>query len=191
MAGMTGRIGADIRALRKARGITLQALCQAVGRSVGWLSQVERGMAEPSVRDLGLIADRLGVSISLFFRSASQCPKEQGIVLRNDERVPIGSRESGLIEELLSPSLSGSFEMIRSVFEPGADSGGPPRPRERRLRDLRPAHARDRRRRLQARTGGQLPIRGRRVCLAQRDRRAGRRHLGGLAPSLLSDARWR
>jgi len=131
MAGMTGRIGADIRALRKARGITLQALCQAVGRSVGWLSQVERGMAEPSVRDLGLIADRLGVSISLFFRSASQCPEEQGIVLRNDERVPIGSRESGLIEELLSPSLSGSFEMIRSVFEPGADSGGPRRPRGR------------------------------------------------------------
>ena len=131
MAGMTGRIGADIRALRKARGITLQALCQAVGRSVGWLSQVERGMAEPLVRDLGLIADRLGVSISLFFRSASQCPEEQGIVLRNDERVPIGSRESGLIEELLSPSLSGSFEMIRSVFEPGADSGGPRRPRGR------------------------------------------------------------
>jgi transcriptional regulator with XRE-family HTH domain len=128
---MTGRVGADIRTLRKARGITLQALCGAVGRSVGWLSQVERGMAEPSVRDLGLIADRLGVSISLFFRSASQRPDEQGKVLRNEERVPIGSRAGGLIEELLSPSLSGSFEMIRSVFEPGADSGGLRRARDR------------------------------------------------------------
>ena len=128
---MTGRIGADIRAIRKARGITIQALCEAVGRSVGWLSQVERGIAEPSVRDLGRIADQLGVSISLFFRSASTRPEEQGLVLRNTERVPIGSRESGLIEELLSPSLSGSFEMIRSVFEPGADSGGPRRARDR------------------------------------------------------------
>lgn len=121
---MTGSIGADIRALRKARGITLQALGDAVGRSVGWLSQVERGIAEPSVRDLGLIADRLGVSISLFFRSAAARPEEQGVVLRSADRIPIGARAGGLTEELLSPTLGGAFEMIRSVFEPGADSGG-------------------------------------------------------------------
>lgn len=122
---MAGQVGADIRALRKARGITLQALCAAVGRSVGWLSQVERGLADPSVRDLGLIADQLGVNTSLFFRSLSDRPEEEGHVLRNDNRIPIGSRDSGLIEELLSPTLGGTFEMIRSVFEPGAESGGP------------------------------------------------------------------
>jgi transcriptional regulator with XRE-family HTH domain len=123
--GMAERIGADVRALRKARGITLVELSAAVGRSVGWLSQVERGLAEPSVRDLGLIAERLGVSLSLFFRSASKRAEEQGIVLRAEDRAPIGSRASGLVEELLSPSLAGSFEMIRSTFAPGADSGGP------------------------------------------------------------------
>lgn len=117
-------IGADIRALRKARGITIQALSAAVGRSVGWLSQVERGIAEPSVRDLGLVADRLGVSISLFFRAAAARPEEQGRVVRSADRIPIGSRAGGLTEELLSPTLGGAFEMIRSIFEPGADSGG-------------------------------------------------------------------
>ena len=122
---MAGRIGADIRALRKARGVTLQALSAAIGRSVGWLSQVERGLAEPSVRDLGLIAAELGVSLSLFFRSVAARPEEQGIVLRTGDRLPIGTRAGGLTEELLSPSLGGAFEMIRSVFEPGADSGGP------------------------------------------------------------------
>ncbi len=66
-----------------------------------------------------------GVSVSLFFRSASKRPEEQGIVLRAEDRIPIGSRESGLVEELLSPSLSGSFEMIRSTFAPHSDSGGP------------------------------------------------------------------
>lgn len=121
---MAGRIGADVRALRKARGITLVDLSAAVGRSTGWLSQVERGLAEPSVRDLGRIAERLGVSLSLFFRSASKRPEEQGIVLRAENRVPIGSSETGLVEELLSPSLAGSFEMIRSTFAPRSDSGG-------------------------------------------------------------------
>ena len=105
-------IGADIRALRKARGITIQALSAAVGRSVGWLSQVERGIAEPSVRDLGLVADRLGVSISLFFRAAAARPEEQGRVVRSADRIPIGSRAGGLTEELLSPTLGGAFEMI-------------------------------------------------------------------------------
>lgn len=121
---MSGQMGSDVRALRKARGITLVALSSAVGRSVGWLSQVERGLAEPSVRDLGLIAERLGVSLSLFFRSASKRVEEQGLVLRSEDRLSIGSSESGLVEELLSPSLSGSFEMIRSTFAPGASSGG-------------------------------------------------------------------
>lgn len=121
---MAERIGADLRALRKARDITLVELSAAVGRSVGWLSQVERGLAEPSVRDLGLLARRLGVNVSLFFRSASKRPEEQGVVLRSEDRIPIGSRATGLMEELLSPSLGGAFEMIRSTFAPHADSGG-------------------------------------------------------------------
>ena len=38
-------LGADLRALRKARGLTLSDLATALGRSVGWLSQVERWFA--------------------------------------------------------------------------------------------------------------------------------------------------
>jgi transcriptional regulator with XRE-family HTH domain len=121
---MTVRIGADIRAVRRVRGATLGDLARAVGRSVGWLSQVERGLTEPSVRDLDRIADHLGVNISLFFRASAKRPDEAGIVLRAEDRVSIGSAESGLTEDLLSPSLSGSFEMIRSTFAPRSDSGG-------------------------------------------------------------------
>ena len=113
---MAERIGADLRALRKARGITLVELSAAVGRSVGWLSQIERGLGEPSVQDLGLLAARLGVNVSLFFRSASKRAEEQGIVLRAEDRIPIGSRETGLVEELLSPSLGGAFEMMQTSF---------------------------------------------------------------------------
>ncbi|MFB0939400.1 MAG: helix-turn-helix transcriptional regulator, partial [Paracoccaceae bacterium] len=39
-------LGADLRALRKARGLTLSDLATALGRSVGWLSQVERDLSQ-------------------------------------------------------------------------------------------------------------------------------------------------
>lgn len=118
-------VGEDIRSLRKTRAMTLAQLAGAAGRSVGWLSQVERGRTTPSVRDLEQLADLLDVNISFFFRSSRRAPEEQGLVLRAADRPTIGSDESGLVEELLSPTLSGSFEMIRSVFAPGASSGDP------------------------------------------------------------------
>ena len=48
---------------------------------------------------------------------------ERGVVVRAKSRAVLGTREAGLTEELLSPDISGDFEMIRSVFEPGAASG--------------------------------------------------------------------
>ena len=121
---MSQQIGEDLRALRRVRGLTLSALAASVGRSVGWLSQVERGHTAPSVHDLGLLAERLGVRIGFFFRSASRDEAERGTIQRAADRMPIGTTESGLVEELLSPSLSGSFEMIRALFAPGASSDG-------------------------------------------------------------------
>ena len=95
---MSHHVGEDIRSLRKSRGMTLLELAGDVGRSVGWLSQVERGQTTPSVHDLGQISDRLGVNISFFFRSASRAPEERGLVLRAADRTPIGSQESGLVD---------------------------------------------------------------------------------------------
>lgn len=129
---MNHHVGEDIRSLRKSRNLRLAELSAAVGRSVGWLSQVERGQTTPSVHDLGAIANRLGVSISFFFRSSSRAPEERGLILRAADRMAIGTRESGLTEELLSPALSGSFEMIKSTFAPRSESAAvrPAAPRE-------------------------------------------------------------
>lgn len=117
-------VGNDIRALRKSRGLTIKELSAVLGRSVGWLSQVERGQAIPSIQDLSTIATHFGVNISFFFRSANQRPEERGLILRSADRTSIGSSESGLVEELLSPTLGGSFEMIKSTFAPKSSSGG-------------------------------------------------------------------
>ncbi len=116
-------VGDDLRALRKARGLTLSQFSRQIDRSIGWLSQVERGHSEPSIRDLRRIASALSVPISFFFRNADAPAAERGVVVRKANLSALGTRESGLTEELLSPDLSGEFEMIRSVFEAGAESG--------------------------------------------------------------------
>lgn len=113
-------LGADLRALRKARGRTLQDMADAVGRSVGWVSQVERGLSEPGITDLRHLARTLDVSVSSLFRAGS-APEEEGYVVRAGARRPIGSRAAGLVEELLSPDLTDDFEMLHSTFEPGSE----------------------------------------------------------------------
>ncbi len=113
-------LGADLRALRKARGLTLVDLSDMLGRSVGWLSQVERGKSDPSVTDLRSIAKALDVSVSSLFRQDAAVFEEQGYIVRAASRRPIGSREDGLIEELLSPDLTDDFEVLHSTFEAGS-----------------------------------------------------------------------
>ena len=110
-------LGADLRALRKARSMTLQDMADALGRSVGWLSQVERDLSEPSVTDLREIAKVLDIAVSTLFRHRAAPAEEDGYVVRGRARRPIGSRTAGLVEELLSPDLTDDFEMVHSTFE--------------------------------------------------------------------------
>ena len=120
-SGRAAALGADLRALRKARGLTLTELALKVGRSVGWLSQIERDLTEPSIADLRKLAHALDQPVSLFFGAADAPAGERGYVVRADARRSLGTSGDGLVEQLLSPDLGGSFEIVRSVFAPGAE----------------------------------------------------------------------
>jgi transcriptional regulator with XRE-family HTH domain len=111
-------LGADLRALRRARGMTLVHLAQAVGRSVGWLSQVERDKSQPSITDLRQIAAQFDVPLSIMFRHAAAPTGEAEFIVRAGARRPIGSSVEGLVEELLSPDLTDDFEVVHSTFMP-------------------------------------------------------------------------
>ena len=116
-------LGADIRAVRKQRGLTLTQLALRLGRSVGWLSQVERDLSQPSITDLRHIAAALDTTVSLLFGQAPAPAGEAGHIVRKSARRPIGSGEAGLIEELLSPDLTDDFEMVHSTFQPRSRIG--------------------------------------------------------------------
>lgn len=78
-------------------------MADSMGKSVGWMSQIERDISEPSISDLRALAKLLDVSVSSLFRVAAAAG-EEGFIVRKTARRPIGSREAGLVEELLSPT---------------------------------------------------------------------------------------
>lgn len=114
-------IGSEIRDLRKAKGLKLAELAVSIGRSIGFVSQIERGLSEVSVQDLRRIATTLGVPLGWFFMHEDTPEEERGHVVRAVNRRSLGSAETGLTEELLSPDLGGEFELVLSTFEPGAE----------------------------------------------------------------------
>jgi transcriptional regulator with XRE-family HTH domain len=113
-------LGADLRALRKARGLTLADLAERLGRSVGWLSQVERDKSDLSITDVRKLAGMLDVPVSMVFRHEAAPAHEAGFIVRKSARRPIGASIDGLVEELLSPDLTDDFEMVHSTFQPGS-----------------------------------------------------------------------
>lgn len=82
------RIGERLRALRKARQVTLAVLAQQAGISTSYLSAVEKGVNLPSLQVLANLTEALGVSIPSVLADEgsphvylSRIPAEPGIEL--------------------------------------------------------------------------------------------------------------
>ena len=120
------RIGGEIRDLRKARDLTLAELGQLTELSQGYLSQIERGISNPSVKALYSISQALGVTVSWFFSPVSAGDNGlQDIVVRANQRRHL-KFNSGITDELLSPNLRRKIELLRCIFPPGTTSGSEP-----------------------------------------------------------------
>jgi transcriptional regulator with XRE-family HTH domain len=118
--------GSELRELRRARSMTLAELALASGLSVGHLSQIERGVSQPSVKALQSLARALGVTVSWFFKAAGATDEaERGYIVRRGSRRKL-SFDQGVTDELLSPNLSRGIELLSCTLPPGAESGAEP-----------------------------------------------------------------
>ena len=117
-------LGGQIRDLREARGLSLARLAATIDKSIGYVSQIERGRSEVSISTLKAISDALEVQIGWFFQGYDpRVPDEHGYVVRREHRRRLNFPGTGIEEELLSPTLTGEAELILSTFAPGARSG--------------------------------------------------------------------
>lgn len=103
VAAATPRFGGRIRELRRKAGLTLQALADQSGISVGFLSQVERDKATPSLGTLASLAAALGVEVDWFIAT----PRPSDAVTREGERPRFSIADSSLSYERLNAALPG------------------------------------------------------------------------------------
>ena len=112
-------LGARIRALRLARGETLRKLAAQAGVTESFLSQVERGVASPSIASVQRIARALGTSIAELFATDDRA----GIVVRAADRRRVVYQGLGAIDEFLTRATDGRLQVIMSTIQPGGGTG--------------------------------------------------------------------
>ncbi|HEY1179096.1 MAG TPA: XRE family transcriptional regulator [Phytomonospora sp.] len=113
-------LGSRLRARRRERGLSLDALAEASGVSRSMISEIERGAKAPTVLVLARVATALGATVS---RLLGEDQGERVVrVARADQ--PVIVAESGWERRVLSPNLAGvEFEFIRTLVPPGVEVG--------------------------------------------------------------------
>jgi transcriptional regulator with XRE-family HTH domain len=116
-------VGVRIRKLRTARDMTLTALARATGLSAGLISQVERGLTDPSLETLRRIARTLDVPLFSLFREPDA--ESEAVVVRRARRMQVSSPHGDISYQRLSPGF-GRLELLEGTLGPGAASSAAP-----------------------------------------------------------------
>jgi transcriptional regulator with XRE-family HTH domain len=112
------KMGEKIRNIRKTQGLSLSVLAEMIGKTSSYLSQVERGLAEPSITALREISKALKVPIFYFLIE----DQKHNAVVRKEDRKVLRFPGSDLTFELISPDLDHDIEMIEARLKPGAST---------------------------------------------------------------------
>lgn len=113
-------VGAQVRALRQERGMSMRGLAEQCDLSPNTISLIERGTTSPSVSTLHRLAMALRVPITHLFKEQS----EQAPVIhsRSGER-PFSGSNSLLLESLGSGLEEQTLQPFLVTMKAGADSG--------------------------------------------------------------------
>lgn len=103
-------LGERLRARRRALGLTLKEVADGAGLSVGFISQIERGITTPSLSSLVAVSRVLKVHVSTFLSQ----PKPTAPTTRHDQRPHYAIGGNSLVYERLSASFPGN--VLRSVI---------------------------------------------------------------------------
>lgn len=94
-------------------------VARRTGLSQSFLSQMERGLTNPSINSLRKVAQALGCPLGTFFEEAE---RSRGPVVRKHERKVLHNTKSKLTYQLLSPDPNHCIQLLITMLEPGASS---------------------------------------------------------------------
>lgn len=129
-------LGSRLRAERERLDISLRELARRIDVSPSLISQIERGLAMPSVSTLWLLATELKLTIDELFSSAERSSPVAGAppavktaasqspIQRRQDRKRIGLA-GGVVWERLTAQPDDEVEFLHVVYQPGAESCPP------------------------------------------------------------------
>lgn len=111
-------IGERVRALRTARGLTLEALAEKAGVSRAMLSRIERGESNPTAQLLGRVCAGLDVTLSALFAETERAASP---LSRRADHVVWRDPASGYVRRAVTPPNCGAAaDIVEVEFPPGA-----------------------------------------------------------------------
>lgn len=114
--------GRKLKALRLGNRMTLKELAKKAGCTDAYLSQMERGLANPSVMILKNVASALGINVVDFFLEPQA---ENDVVLKEEDRVNLDvKQEDAKIQMLVRTIQNKRMQPFYNLIEPGGGSKG-------------------------------------------------------------------
>lgn len=111
-------IGKRIRAIRQLRELSIRQLADRAEVSTGLISQVERGINDPSLQTARAIAKALQTPLFDLFQEPD---RSEVAVVRAERRMALRSPHGDLTYQRISPG-SGALEMLEGRLEPHSAS---------------------------------------------------------------------
>ena len=106
-------IGSKVKKLRNSKKMTLKELSEKTKLSIGFLSQMERGITAVATDSLSEIAEALGVDLSYFFTNPRRSKK---YVMRSYEKEVFQLQDAGFIMYQLTNEI-GDKDMLPRLIE--------------------------------------------------------------------------
>lgn len=106
-------LGDKIRETRKNLSLTLNQLAQNSGYTASYISQIERGLVDPSISSLRKIASALRVPMYSFLNDDEQ----DVTVIRVNQRKKLILPDSNVVYEYLSPMSNNTEQMNMEIIQ--------------------------------------------------------------------------
>ncbi|MDT0182375.1 helix-turn-helix domain-containing protein [Microbacterium oleivorans] len=126
--GTVPEVGRRLRELRRAQRMSARALAETLGISPSAVSQIERGVLQPSVSRLIAITDALGVPLASVFEADAEPgdavpdPDADGFVLQRAGHGSTVVLDSGVAFRRLTPGRTPGVDYFESIYPPGSSA---------------------------------------------------------------------
>jgi len=119
-----GRVGARVRTLREAMGLSLRDLAERSGVSAPMLSQVERGETSPTLA----VAQKIAAGLDLTLSQLLRLDEDRHVVIVRAGEGRTRRRRGHRVDELSPPLPGQRADVSAHTLARGAATGGPADP---------------------------------------------------------------